>query len=165
FGEKLPKPPKNVPQLPDTVPAGLTERQLIERHSTDEACIKCHARIDPFGFALENFDAIGRFRQMDAGGLTIDTRTTLPDGTKIDGLANLRDYLVTTRRDAFLRQFCRKLLGYSLGRGIQLSDEPLLTEMQQRLAKNDYRFLVAVETIIGSQQFREIRGSQYPSEE
>ena len=77
----------------------------------------------------------------------------------------MRDYLVTTRRDAFLRQFCRKLLGYSLGRGIQLSDEPLLTEMQQRLAKNDYRFWMAVETIIGSQQFREIRGSQYPSEE
>ena len=163
LGEKLPKPPKNVPQLPDTVPAGLTERQLIERHSLDEACIKCHARIDPFGFALENFDAIGRFRQKDAGGLTIDTRTTLPDGTQIDGLAGLRDYLVKTRRDAFLRQFCRKLLGYSLGRGIQLSDEPLLTEMQQQLAKHDYRFSVAVETIIDSPQFREIRGKDSPS--
>ncbi len=163
LGEKLPKPPKNVPQLPDTVPAGLTERQLIERHSIDEACIKCHARIDPFGFALENFDAIGRFRQKDAAGLAIDTRTTLPDGTKIDGLAGLRDYLVKTRRDAFLRQFCRKLLGYSLGRGIQLSDEPLLTEMQQQLAKHDYRFSVAVETIIASPQFREIRGKDLPS--
>ena len=158
LGEKLPKPPKNVPPLPDTVPAGLTERQLIERHSLDEACIKCHARIDPFGFALENFDAIGRFRQKDAGGLMIDTRTTLPDGTPIEGLAGLRDYLVKTRRDAFLRQFCRKLLGYSLGRGIQLSDEPLLSEMQQRLAKNDYRFSVTVESILESLQFREIRG-------
>jgi len=158
LGEKLPKPPKNVPQLPDTVPAGLTERQLIERHSLDEACIKCHARIDPFGFALENFDAIGRFRQKDAGGLAIDTRTKLPDGTDVDGLAGLRDYLVKTRRDAFLRQFCRKLLGYSLGRGIQLSDEPLLTEMQQQLAQHDYRFSVAVETIIASPQFRMIRG-------
>ena len=158
LGEKLPKPPKNVPQLPDTVPEGLTERQLIERHSLDEACIKCHAKIDPFGFALENFDAIGRFRQKDAGGLTIDTRTTLPDGTPIEGLAGLREYLVKTRRDAFLRQFCRKLLGYSLGRSIQLSDEPLLIEMQQRLAKNGYRFSVAIEAIIESPQFREIRG-------
>ena len=165
LGEKLPKPPKNVPQLPDTVPAGLTERQLIERHSIDEACIKCHARIDPFGFALENFDAIGRFRQKDAGGLAIDTRTTLPDGTQIEGLSNLRDYLVTTRRDAFLRQFCRKLLGYSLGRGVQLSDEPLLSEMQQQLAKHDFRFTVAVETILASRQFREIRGGQHPSED
>ena len=165
LGEKLPKPPKNVPQLPETVPAGLTERQLIERHSSDEACIKCHARIDPFGFALENFDAIGRFRQKDAGGLAIDTRTKLPDGTQIEGLSNLRDYLVTTRRDAFLRQFCRKLLGYSLGRGVQLSDEPLLSEMQQQLAKHDYRFTVAVETILASRQFREIRGGQYPSVE
>ena len=163
LGEKLPKPPKNVPQLPDTVPAGLTERQLIERHSSDEACIKCHARIDPFGFALENFDAIGRYRKQDAAGLAIDTRTKLPDGTQIEGLSNLRDYLVTTRRDAFLRQFCRKLLGYSLGRGVQLSDEPLLSEMQQRLAKHEYRFSVAVETILASRQFREIRGKDVPS--
>ena len=165
LGEKLPKPPKNVPQLPETVPAGLTERQLIERHSLDEACIKCHAKIDPFGFALESFDAIGRFRQQDAAGLAIDTKTALPDGTKVDGLVGLRDYLMKTRRDAFLRQFCRKLLGYSLGRGIQLSDEPLLTEMQQQLAKHDYRFSIAVETIVLSPQFRMIRGANSPAED
>jgi hypothetical protein len=161
LGEKLPRPPKNVPQLADTVPAGLTERQLIERHSSDMACAKCHARIDPFGFALENFDAIGRRREKNAGGLVIDSRTTLPDGTRIEGLSGLRDYLLKKRRDDFIRQFCRKFLGYAIGRQLQLSDEPLLDEIMIRLANNDYRFSVAVETIVSSKQFRMIRGKSF----
>ena len=161
LGEKLPRPPKNVPQLADTVPAGLTERQLIERHSSDAACAKCHARIDPFGFALENYDAIGRRREKNAGGLKIDSRTTLPDGTRIEGLSGLRNYLLEKRRDTFLRQFCRKLTGYAIGRELQLSDRPLIDEMMTRLAKNDYRFSVAVETIVSSKQFRMIRGKSF----
>lgn len=158
LGEKLPRPPKNVPQLEDTVPAGLTERQLIERHSSDAACAKCHQRIDPLGFALEDFDAIGRFRERDAAGLPIDAKTTLPDGTKLDGAKGLRDYLLTTRRDAFVRQFNRKLLGYALARGVQLSDEPLLAQMQAELKANEYHVENALEAIVLSPQFREIRG-------
>ena len=159
LGEKLPRPPKNVPQLDDEVPKGLTERQLIERHSKDPACAKCHSRIDPFGFALEHFDAIGRHRQKSGEGVAIDTKTTLPDGTQIDGLAGLRDYLLERRRDQFLRQFCRKLLGYALGRELQLSDRPLVDEMLRRLAKTGFRFSVAVETIVLCQQFRMIRAT------
>jgi hypothetical protein len=161
LGEKLPKPPKNVPQLADTIPKGLTERQLIERHSSDAACAKCHARMDPFGFALESFDAIGRRREKNADGLAIDSGTTLPDGTQIDGLSGLRNYLVEKRRDDFLRQFCRKLLGYAIGRELQLSDRPQIDEMLSRLAKDDYRFSVAVETIVFSKQFRMIRGKSF----
>ena len=156
--KKMPKPPKDVPQLADIIPAGLTERQLIERHSSDQACVKCHARIDPFGFALESYDAIGRRRQQDAAGLAIDSNTTLPDGAQIEGLAGLRDYLLEKRRDEFLRQFCRKLLGYAIGRELQLSDRPLVDEMMVRLAENEYRASVAVETIVLSKQFRMIRG-------
>ncbi|MFP6671250.1 MAG: DUF1585 domain-containing protein, partial [Pirellulaceae bacterium] len=147
--------------LADSVPADLTERQLIERHSSDAACAKCHARIDPFGFALENYDAIGRRREKDASGQAIDSRTTLPDGTRIEGLDGLRSYLVGKRREAFVRQFCRKLLGYALGRELQLSDEPLIAEMMTRLAQHDYRVSVAVETITSSKQFRMIRGKSY----
>ena len=77
----------------------------------------------------------------------------------IDGLDGLRDYLLNKRRDAFLRQFCRKLLGYALGRELQLSDRPLVDEMLKRLAKKGYRFSVAVETIVSSQQFQMIRGT------
>jgi hypothetical protein len=158
LGEKLPKPPKDVPQLAENPPAGLSERQLVALHSESEACAKCHRRIDPFGFALEEFDAIGRRRATDAGGRPIDARATALDGTTIDGQQGLRSYLLGPRRDQFVRVFCRKLLGYALGRGVQLSDQPLLDDMVARLAANDYRISAAVEAIVTSPQFRSIRG-------
>jgi hypothetical protein len=148
-----------VPLLAETVPEGLTERQLITRHSSDAACAKCHMRIDPFGFALETYDAIGRFRTQDAAGHPIDAATKLMDGTPIDGPDGLRSYLLNDRRDTFERQFCRKLLGYGLGRAVQLSDEPLLDEIQAKLAANGHRVHVAIEAIVSSPQFRDIRGA------
>jgi hypothetical protein len=159
LGEKLPRPPANVPQLPEEVPTGLTARELIEKHSSVPECAKCHARIDPYGFALEQYDVLGRLRPV-----LVDTKTTLLGGTNIEGMAGLRDYLLTQRRDDVIRQFCRKLLGFALGREVQLSDEQLLDDMNQRLKKNDYRFNVAVETIVLSKQFRQIRGRDYPTE-
>ena len=163
LGDKLPRPPKDVPILPDEAPQGLTERQLIERHSSDEACSKCHQRIGPFGFALEGFDAIGRARSKDAAGLSIDTKVMLPDGTRFEGLDGLRAYLLTTRRDEFLRQFCRKLLGYALGRSVQLSDKPLIETMLTQLKASEYRVSTVIERIVRSPQFREVRGRDYPS--
>ncbi len=153
IGEKLPKPPKNVPVLPESLPINLTERQLIEQHSADPACAKCHARIDPFGFALENFDGIGRYRS----GSEINAMTALADGTELAGHAGLKAYLLNQRREDFVRQFCKKLLGYALGRAVQLSDEPLLTDMQQRLIENDYRVSVAIEAVVTSPQFLRMR--------
>ena len=153
LGEPLPRPPVGVPLLPETVPTGLTARQLIEQHSSDPACAKCHARIDPYGFALEQYDAVGRVRSDDA-----DTRTTLFEGQTIDGLDGLRDYLTTERRDDVVRNFCRKLLGFALGREVQLSDEPLIDDMLKKLNSSDHRFHVAVESVVMSKQFREIRG-------
>jgi hypothetical protein len=82
------------------------------------------------------------------------------DGAKFEGIDGLRNYLLTARRDAFLRQFCKKLLGYSLGRAVQLSDEPLLTELQQTLKDNQYKIIPVMEKIVLSRQFREIRGSE-----
>ena len=155
LGEKLPKPPAGVPVLPEEVPTGLTARQLIEKHSSVPACAKCHARIDPYGFALEQFDVLGRMRPQK-----VDTKTTLLGGEKIDGLTGLREYLLTERKDDIVRQFCKKLLGFALGREVQLSDEPLLDTMLNRLREDDYRFHTAVETIVLSPQFRRIRGAQ-----
>ena len=140
-------------QLPDEAPQGLTARQLIEQHSSVAACAKCHAKIDPYGFALEQYDAIGRLRPN-----AVDTRTKLIDGKTIEGINELRDYLVKDCRDDIVSQFCRKLLGYSLGREVQLSDAPLLAEIQRKLEANGHRFSVAVESIVTSRQFREIRG-------
>ena len=158
LGERLPRPPQNVPQLADAVPQGLSERQLFEQHSSEASCAKCHQRIDPFGFALESFDAIGRRRDNDLAGRAIDTKTKLPDGSEIEGLGGLRDYLLENRRDTFLRQFCRKLLGYTIGRETQLSDEPLLAEMMAQLAEKNYQFSAAIDTIVLSDQFRKKRG-------
>ena len=158
LGERLPRPPKDVPQLPDEVPQGLTDRQLTEKHSSDPKCANCHQRIDPFGFALERYDAIGALRA------SADTKTKLADGTEFDGLPGVRDYLLTKRRDAFVKQFTRKLLGYALGRGVQLSDMPLIEEIQAALSKED-RIGLAIERIVTSRQFREIRGRECKSDE
>lgn len=167
LGERLPRPPKGVPELPsdEATTAGLTVRQLVEKHSSDPNCAVCHQRIDPFGFSLEAFDAIGRRRNRDLGDRPIDTRVKSMDGAEFEDLAGLRHYLLTTRRDAFLRQFCKKLLGYALGRAVQLSDEPLLVEMQSALAKHDYQIVPLVETIVNSRQFLDIRGKETAEEE
>ena len=166
LGDKLPRPPKDVPQLPeDEATETLTVRQLTEKHTEDPRCYGCHQRIDAFGFALESFDAIGRRREKDLGGRPIDTKAKTMDGSEFDGVDGLRNYLLTKRRDAFLRQFCKKLLGYSLGRGVQLSDEPLLKEMQVELQAKEFRVSAALETIVVSRQFLDIRGREVASAE
>lgn len=160
LGERLPRPPKDVPRLPEdeAQTQGLTVRQLVEKHSTDPRCAVCHVRIDPFGFSLESFDPIGRFRTKDLGNREILTKSKLREGVEINGMEGLRSYILGPKRDAFINQFCKKLLGYALGRETQLSDEPLLAKMKDQLEKNDYRFSAAMETIVTSDQFRNIRG-------
>jgi hypothetical protein len=134
---------------------------LIERHSSDPACASCHLRIDPLGFALEGFDAIGRKRDVDATGQPIDTFSQMADGTELNGLEGVRTFILDARRDDFVRQFCRKLLGYSLGRAVQLSDKPLIDRMMADLKTNDYRTSVVIDLIVSSPQFRMIRGQDY----
>jgi hypothetical protein len=163
LGERLPRPPKGVPELPadEAATEGLTVRQLVEKHASDQKCAVCHRRIDPLGFALEGFDAIGRRRERDLGDRPIDTHAKTIDGAEFDDIEGLRNYLLTTRRDAFVRQFCRKLLGYALGRSVQLSDTPLLEEMESQLKSSDYKIASAVVAIVRSRQFREIRGRDF----
>lgn len=150
LGERTPNPPAGVPTLPEDLPADLTERQLIERHSSDPQCASCHRRIDPYGFALEGFDAIGRLRQAD-------TATVLYDGTPVTGMADLRNYLLADKRMAFLKQFSRKLVGYALGRSVQLSDQPLIESM---IESGDPRFAELVVAIVQGHAFRHIRGQE-----
>ena len=164
LGERLPRPPKDVPVLPDETPVGLTERQLIERHSSDAACRSCHQRIDPYGFALEGFDAIGRRREQDSAGFAIDTKTQLADGTPLDGIDGVRNYLLTKRKDDFVRQFCRKLVGFALGRSVALSDKPLIDEMIVRLRESDYQIHVALQLVVNSPQFNRVRGQDFVSQ-
>lgn len=159
LGEKLPRPPKDVPRLPeDEATETFTVRELVERHSQDPRCAGCHVRIDPYGFALEGYDAIGRARTRDLADRPIATAAKTADGVTFDGIDGLRQYLLHQRRDTFFGQFCRKLLGYALGRGVQLSDTPLLQQIRTDLDANEGRVSVAIERILRSRQFREIRG-------
>ena len=158
LGDKLPRPPKDVPQLPDDeANLTLSMRELTEKHTADPRCATCHRRIDPFGYALEQFDAIGRLR----GGRPMQTKTVVMDGSEIEGLPGLRQYLLTKGRSAFVHQFSRKLLGYALGRAVQLSDEPLLTQ----LGDGSQPVGTVIERIVTSRQFREIRGRDAAPEE
>jgi len=160
LGEKLPRPPKDVPKLPDAEGGdGLTTRQQVERHAKEASCAACHVRIDPFGFALEKYDAIGRLREKESSGLPVETTAKLKDGTTFDGIDGLRDYLLTKKKDVIVRLFCKRLLGYALGRSVTLSDTSLLDEISRELNTNDGRVSAAVMAILRSPQFTKTRGS------
>ena len=163
LGEKLPRPPPNVPKLPEEEggSAGLTMRQLVEKHAGAPECAVCHRRIDPFGFALENFDSIGRRRDEEIDGTPIDAHAKLKDGTEFDGIDGLRTYLLTKKKYVIVRLFCRRLLGYALGRSVILSDQPLIDDMVAELNSHDGRLSSAVLAIVRSRQFRMIRGGDY----
>lgn len=164
LGEHLPPPPKDVPLLPEQPPANLSERELTEMHANHPACSRCHAKIDPYGFSLEHYDAIGRFRALDLTGKPVNAKAETPDGKTLVGIEGLRSYLAGDRKEDFVGQFCRKLLGYALGRGVLISDEPLLEEIETALAADGYRVGIAVDKIVRSKQFREIRGKDHPND-
>lgn len=163
LGEKLPRPPADVPILPDDADSAdqLTTRQQVEKHVSVASCAACHVRIDPFGFAFENFDPIGRWRVKEISGLPVDARAKLRDGAEFDGIDGLRAYLLTKKKEVITRLFCQRLLGYALGRATTLSDSSLIDEMLAELNRNDGRISAAVLTIVRSPQFRMIRGSEF----
>ncbi len=158
LGEKLPRPPKDVPQLPEAEgDGGLTMRQQVEKHAKNASCAVCHVRIDPVGFALERYDAIGKLRQK---GVPVDSKATLKDGTEFDGIDGLRAYLLTKKKDVIVRLFCRRLLGYALGRSVTLSDTALIDDMVKELDAKGGKVTAALQAIVCSPQFRMVRGSE-----
>ena len=160
LGNHLPKPPPDVPELPEDErhTQGLTVRQMVERHRSLPGCASCHDKIDPLGLALEGFDPIGRRRTRDLAGRPVDAGVRLQPGIEFQDLSGLRTYLLEQRREEFLANFCRKLLGYALGRSVEVSDEKLLAEVLQALERADFRFSAAVATIVRSPQFLHQRG-------
>jgi hypothetical protein len=163
LGDKLPLPPDGVPKLPEGEADGeLTIRQLVEQHARLPECAICHERIDPMGFALEEFDTIGRRRDTDLGGRPVDAKALLDDGTRFEGIDGLRQYLLTQRKDDLVDQFCRKLLGYALGRRVMLSDRQLLKKMAAALHQEDGRLSDAILAVVRSKQFRFIRATEFP---
>jgi Protein of unknown function (DUF1592)/Protein of unknown function (DUF1588)/Protein of unknown function (DUF1585)/Protein of unknown function (DUF1587)/Protein of unknown function (DUF1595)/Planctomycete cytochrome C len=154
LGAPPPPPPPGVEDLKDGDKVVLSGslRQRMEQHRTNPSCAACHARMDPLGFGLENFDALGAWRTHD-GLHPIDASGTLPGGQSFDGPAELRAVL-KARRQAFARCLAEKLLTYALGRGVEPSDGRAVDAIARRLARNDYRFSALVLAVVQSEPFQ-----------
>ena len=160
LGERIPPPPPNVPELPsDESRLGeLTLRETLALHREHESCAGCHERIDSIGLIFEGFGPVGERRATDLGGRLVDTTATFPGAGQGEGVDGLKQYLREHRQEEFIDNLCRKLLSFALGRSLLLSDEQLLSEMRSKLAANDDRFGVLVESIVTSPQFLNKRG-------
>jgi hypothetical protein len=159
LGQHFPPPPADVPDLPaKETEAKKTIRALLAEHSSNSRCAVCHVRFDTIGLTMEGFDPTGRLRTHDLGKRKIDPVAVLPNGQTANGLNDLIEYVSNERKDEFVKTICKKFLGYALGRTVQLSDRPLLEEMQKQLKNNEYRFSTLFETVILSKQFRTQRG-------
>jgi hypothetical protein len=156
LGAPPPPPPANVPPLPENVAGGgtLTVRERMERHRANPVCASCHSRMDPLGFALENFDAIGRWRAADESGTPIDASGAFPDGTTFRGPVELRDVLVAERTSEFAMTVAEKLLTYALGRGVEAVDRPALRAIVRGAAAHDYKWSAMIGGIVRSTPFR-----------
>ena len=155
LGTPPPPPPANVPDLKAHGQDGkpLTMRAAMEQHRADPICASCHARMDPLGFAMENYDGVGKWRTEDAGR-TIDVSGTLPDGTKFSGPAGLKKALETKDRDAFIATVTSKLLTYALGRGLQYYDEPTVRAIDREAARDNDTLPALINAIVKSTPFQ-----------
>ena len=155
LGTPVPPPPADAGSIPadDVTGDGLTLRKRLEAHRRDATCANCHARIDPLGFALEGFDAVGRRRETYRDGQPIDEIGTLQGGAAVQGEEGLRDYLADNI-GKFHRTLSTKLVGFALGRGESVADAALIDRMTSGLQHGNQHFSALVEQIVVSKQFR-----------
>jgi len=159
LGTPPPPPPANVPFLKeDASHSKLSMRQRMTEHATSPSCAVCHKIMDPIGFALENFDGLGKWRELggDSGTEPIDSAGTLPDGTAFDGPAGLRDVLLS-RRDLFVENFIERLLTYSLGRGVEEYDRPIIRKIARETAPDDNKWSSIILSIVKTKPFQMIQ--------
>ena len=154
LGTPPPAPPPDIPSLRENTatrtPTSVRER--LEEHRRNPACAVCHAPMDPLGFALENFDAIGAWRTTDALS-PVDASASLPDGTRFQGPAGLRTLLLS-KREQFVRTVTEKLLTYALGREIEYYDAPVVRQITRTAAADDYRWSTVILEIVKSMPFQ-----------
>jgi mono/diheme cytochrome c family protein len=153
LGAPPPAPPPDVPALQEAgangAPRSLRER--MEVHRSNAVCASCHRRMDPLGFALENFDATGKWRT-SSDGVPVDSTASLPDGTTFDGVNGLRT-MIASRREEFVRAFTAKLLSYSVGRGLEGYDAAAIRKIVRQAAASDYRWSAVIAGIVESTPF------------
>jgi hypothetical protein len=154
LGTPPPPPPPNVPALKDKGADGLPHsvRERLQEHRKNPACASCHSKMDPLGFALDHFDAIGAWRTSDSGA-SIDASATLPDGTRFEGLDGLRKLLID-RREQFAEAVIERLLGYALGRNVESYDMPAVRAIARESGPGEYRWSSIIAGIAESAPFR-----------
>jgi mono/diheme cytochrome c family protein len=154
-----PPPPPDVPELPkdDKILKKASLRQLMVQHRTNPNCAACHEKMDPIGFALENYDAIGAWRTRDANKEPIDASGELPDGKRFNGSRELREIL-KAQPEQFSRALTEKLLTYALGRGLERYDRCVVNDIVAAAQRNQYRFSVFVAEIVKSDPFQKRNG-------
>jgi hypothetical protein len=159
LGMPPPPPPPNVPALKESaeISQTLSMRERMAQHRANPACAGCHQLMDPLGFALENYDAVGRYRSTE-DRLPIDASGSLPDGSKFDGVPGLQAALLN-RPEVFLSTFTEKLLTYALGRGVEPYDAPAVRKILGEARSRDFRFSSFILGIAGSTPFQ-MRRSQ-----
>jgi Protein of unknown function (DUF1592)/Protein of unknown function (DUF1588)/Protein of unknown function (DUF1585)/Protein of unknown function (DUF1587)/Protein of unknown function (DUF1595)/Ca-dependent carbohydrate-binding module xylan-binding/Planctomycete cytochrome C len=157
LGKSPPPAPPGVPEL-EKVKLSGTLRQRLEQHRLDPACANCHKLMDPIGFALENFDAIGRYRTQDQNQ-PIDSTGELPDGTLVRNAQELRAVLSSKHRDDFVQCLTEKMLTYALGRGLEYYDKCAVDKIMGELKQDNYRFSTLLTEIINSDPFQK-KGSR-----
>ena len=155
LGTPPPPPPADVPDLPDRGEDGraATVRDRLQRHRESPACSVCHAPMDPLGLALENYDAVGKWRTTGEASLPIDASGNLPDGTAFEGPTGLRTLLLE-RREQFIGTLTEKLLAYALGRGPEYYDRPTVRAITRSAASENYRWSSIITGIVQSTPFR-----------
>jgi Protein of unknown function (DUF1592)/Protein of unknown function (DUF1588)/Protein of unknown function (DUF1587)/Protein of unknown function (DUF1585)/Protein of unknown function (DUF1595) len=155
LGTPPPIPPPNTPPLKENAGSDtpLTVRERMEEHRRNPACAGCHSNMDPLGFALENFDAVGKWRTRGEDGARLDASGLLPDGANVDGPASLRDALLS-HPDQFVSTLAEKLLTFALGRGLDYNDAPAVRQVAAESARGDYRFSFLILGVVKSVPFQ-----------
>jgi mono/diheme cytochrome c family protein len=153
LGAPPPAPPPGVPQLEESkIGQDASLRQQLEQHRANPACAGCHARMDVIGFALETYDAVGKWRTTD-GKFPIDPSGTLPNGAAIGGSKDLKTALVAQKGE-FVQALSEKLLTYALGRGLERYDKPIVRSISREVAAGDYKFSALVKSVVNSTPFQ-----------
>ena len=150
-----PPPPPDVPEFPE-IERGEQPRSVrarLEEHRQNPVCASCHSVIDPLGFSLEHYDAIGRFREAEVGGQVVDASAAMPDGVAFDGLAGMREVMVSRESD-FANTVVDRLLTYALGRGLEYYDQPVIRQIIREAEANDYRWSSLILGITNSMPFQ-----------
>lgn len=164
LGAPPPPPPPNVPSLRAENDEGkvLNMRQQMEQHRANPVCASCHKVMDPLGFALENYDAVGKWRTVDsASNSAIDSSGTLPDGTPFTGLVELREVLIEKRQEDFILTTIEKLLTYALGREVEYHDAPVMRAIMRESAPDEHRLSSIIMAIVQSTPFQMRRVPTY----